>query len=347
VSDLTTRLSRSIESGGPITVAQYMAQANAHYYASRDPLGAAGDFTTAPEISQMFGELVGLCLADLWVRAGAPPDTTYLELGPGRGTLAADALRAMRSAGLRPPVHCVETSPTLRKAQAERVPDARWHEEVGSILANGPVLAVANEFFDALPVRQLVRTERGWHERLVGWHEGRFMPLPGPPVGTGPIPPQLRAAPPGTVIETSPAALAVLRQLAQMIASSGGAALIIDYGHNRTSAGETLQAVSRHAFADPWSRPGERDLTAHVDFGALGEAARAEGVRVVGPVGQGAWLRALGIDERAASLVKAAPARASEIESARHRLTAPDQMGELFRVLAVVAPSWPDPAGFA
>jgi SAM-dependent MidA family methyltransferase len=324
-----------------------MGLANAHYYATRDPLGAAGDFTTAPEISQMFGELIGLWLADLWTRAGTPADAVYLELGPGRGTLAADALRAMRAARLAPEVHFVETSPALRGLQAERFPDATWNDDLATVPEGRPLLVIANEFFDALPVRQLVRTERSWSERLVGWRDQAFVPLAGPSLGSEFVPAHLRSAPLGTVIETSPASVAVVCRLAQMVRASGGAALIIDYGHDRTSPGDTLQAVSQHAFADPWKAPGERDLTAHVDFEALGAAARAEGVRVHGPVGQGAFLQALGIDARAATLSRAAPARAEEIEAARARLTAADAMGDLFRVLALVAPGWPEPAGFA
>ena len=343
---LGDRLARLIETNGPISVAHYMAEANAHYYGTRDPLGQAGDFTTAPEISQMFGELVGLWLADLWARAGTP-DAHYVELGPGRGTLAADALRAMRSAGLQPQVHLVETSAVLRKAQAGRVPGASWHDDVGTLPGGIPLLIVANEFFDALPIRQLVAGESGWRERLVVHRDGRFAPLPGPRVGSEAMPAHLRAAPPGTVIETSPASAAVVRQLAQLVAGSGGAALIVDYGHARTAPGETLQAVAAHAFADPWSDPGERDLTAHVDFEALGEAARREGVRVMGPVTQGEWLRAMGIELRATALAKAAPHRAEEIGGALERLTAADQMGTLFKVMALVAQGWPEPAGFA
>ena len=343
---LPKRLARLIEADGPISVAQYIATANAHYYATRDPLGAAGDFTTAPEISQMFGELVGLWLADLWRRAGAPADVTYVELGPGRGTLAADALRAMRAARLGPDVHFVETSPALRRGQAEHFPSATWHDDLGTVPDDCPLLVVANEFFDALPIRQIVRGAGSWHERLVGLAGGRFQPGAGPRIGSELIPPHLRHAPVGTVIETSPASVAVVRALAQRLATRGGAALIVDYGHDRTSAGETLQAVSNHSYADPWTEPGERDLTAHVDFEALGSAARGEGVCVWGPVGQGAWLGALGIDARAASLSKAGPGRAEEIEAARHRLTAPNGMGTLFRVLALTAPGWPEPAGF-
>ena len=323
-----------------------MAEANAHYYATRDPLGPEGDFTTAPEISQMFGELVGLWLADLWSRSGRP-QADYVELGPGRGTLASDALRAMAAAGFSPRVHFVETSPTLRKMQAERVPEAEWHGDLSSLPEDRPLLVVANEFFDALPVRQLIRTDGGWHERLVGFEGGRFVPKAGPPLGSAAIPRSLAGAPPGTILETSPAAAAVARTLAGRLKRQGGAALIVDYGHARTSAGETLQAVSRHAFADPWTDPGEKDLTAHVDFEALADAARAEGAAVFGPALQGEWLTGMGIDLRTEALSRAAPERAPEIAGARDRLVSPRQMGTLFKVLAFAAPGWPEPAGLS
>lgn len=345
-TDLTHRLRRLIEAHGPISVAQYMAEANAHYYATRDPFGASGDFTTAPEISQMFGELVGLWLADLWRRAGRPARARYVELGPGRGTLAADALRAMRGTGLEPPVELVETSPVLRRAQAERVPDARWHDDVAALPAGGPLLVAANEFFDALPARQLVATVEGWRERFVTLEGERFVPVAGPPFPASAIPPHLRAAPPGSILEGSPAAAAVAREIAHRITAEGGACLIVDYGHDRTSTGETLQAVAAHAFADPWSEPGERDLTVHVDFQALADAARAEGATVFGPATQGEWLRRLGIDARAQALSRTHPERAEELAAARDRLVEPDRMGALFRVMALVAPHWPEPAGF-
>jgi len=337
---LAGRLARLIETSGPISVAHYMAEANAHYYATRDPLGQAGDFTTAPEISQMFGELAGLWLADLWTRAGRPL-SHYVEFGPGRGTLAADALRAMRKAGLQPQIHFVETSPALREAQAGRVPEARWHDDSSTLPDDAPLLVVANEFFDALPIRQLVATSEGWHELLVAYRGGRFHPVPGPR-----LPAPLAAAEPGTIVETSPASVAIMRQLAGRIAAQGGAALIVDYGHERSGTGDTLQSVERHGFADPWERPGERDLTAHVDFEALKRAAAGEGARVAGPVTQGEWLAAMGINMRATLLAGKAPERAGEIEAARERLTGPDQMGTLFKAMAVTAPGWPDPAGF-
>jgi len=323
-----------------------MAEANAHYYATRDPLGAAGDFITAPEISQMFGELAGLLLADLWVRAGRPGKAYYVELGPGRGTLARDALKAMKAAGLTPPIELVETSPVLRAAQAALLPAPRWHDDCTSLPDDGPLLIVANEFFDALPVRQLIATDEGWRERMVAYEEGRFVPVAGPLASAAAIPSALRDSPPGTIVETSPASAAIAEALAGRIAVQGGAALIIDYGHQSSSPGETLQAVHTHGYADPWLEPGERDLTAHVDFQALAQAARSRHVKSFGPVGQGDWLRALGIELRAATLAAAAPERAQEIAQARLRLTAPDRMGSLFKVLALVARSWPDPEGF-
>jgi NADH dehydrogenase [ubiquinone] 1 alpha subcomplex assembly factor 7 len=343
---LGDRLARLIATSGPISVARYMAEANFCYYGARDPLGQAGDFVTAPEISQMFGELIGLWLADLWTRAGAPADVRYVELGPGRGTLAADALRAMRAAGLRPPIHFVESSPVLRRAQARQVPAAAWHDDLATVPEHAPLLIMANEFFDALPVHQLIAKGKGWHERLVGYRDGRFVPLPGPPASAAAIPDHLRASPPGTIIETSPASVAVIRQLAQLIGRSGGALLLIDYGHARTAPGETLQAVLHHEYADPWINPGAHDLTAHVDFESLAAAAERAGLRPFGPRGQGEWLETMGIGLRAAALSKAAPTHAEEIAAARHRLTDPQEMGMLFKVMALVAPGWPEPAGF-
>jgi SAM-dependent MidA family methyltransferase len=340
-ASIAARLARLIDTTGPIPVSTWMAEANAHYYATRDPLGAGGDFTTAPEISQMFGELLGLWLADLWQRAGRPERVLYAELGPGRGTLAADALRAMRAAGLVPEVHFVETSPALRAAQAERVPGAHWHDDLATLPEDAPLLVVANEFFDALPVRQLVATRRGWHERLVAHADGAFVPVPGPL-----IPAPLAPAETGTIVETSPASVSIARALAQRLAAQGGGALIVDYGHVRGGSGDTLQAVSGHAFADPWEEPGNRDLTAHVDFEALARAAAGAGVRVAAAT-QGEWLRAMGIDLRAESLARAAPEQAEAIAAARDRLVSPEQMGSLFKALALTAPDWPEPAGFA
>jgi SAM-dependent MidA family methyltransferase len=343
---LAARLRRLIEAEGPIPVSDYMALANAHYYATRDPLGASGDFTTAPEISQMFGELIGLALADVWVRAGRPAGARFVELGPGRGTLAADALRAMRAAGLAPAVHFVETSPILRAAQAQRVPGAHWHDELAGLPEDGPILAVANEFLDALPIRQLIATASGWRERRVAVEGEGFVPVAGAPVPPSAVPEGLRSAQAGTVLEVSPASIAVVRQLAERMKMQGGAALIVDYGHDRLAAGESLQAVRAHGYADPWMEPGESDLTAHVDFGAVRECARQAGLDTHGPVAQGKWLVRLGIDARAEALVRAAPDRAGDVAAARKRLVAPGEMGDLFRVLALCAGGWPAPEGF-
>ena len=340
---LPDRLARAITLAGPIPVSQFMAAANAHYYATRDPLGAAGDFVTAPEISQMFGELVGLWCGDGWDRAGRP-DVAWVELGPGRGTLAADALRAMAKAGLTPPVHLVETSPILRAAQAKRVPEASWHEAASTLPTDRPLLVVANEFFDALPIRQLVRGADGWRERLVACQDTLFLPVAGKPVPDEVLPASLHDAAPGAVLETSPAAVALMRDLAARIARQGGALLAIDYGHEGPALGETLQAVRGHAYANPFDAPGEQDLTAHVDFTTLAAAAQAGGAIAWEPVEQGEWLVRLGIDGRAAALARATPARADQIAADRVRLVV--AMGRLFKAFAVTAPGWPPPAGF-
>jgi SAM-dependent MidA family methyltransferase len=343
---LPDRLARAITLAGPIPLAQFMAAANAHYYATRDPFGAAGDFVTAPEISQMFGELLGLALADTWHRAGRP-DASYIELGPGRGTLAADALRAMAKARLMPPAHLVETSPVLRAAQKKRLPGATWHDDLASLPEHGALLVIANEFFDALPIRQLVRTADGWRERLVACQDTLFLPIAGPQGPDAVIPPALRDAPPGAILETAPAAVAMMRALAKRLVAQGGVAVIVDYGHEGPAIGDTLQAVRGHALANPFDDPGEQDLTAHVDFATLKAAAEAEGAKTYGPVDQGDLLLALGIDTRAAALARGASERGDALAAARQRLVAPDQMGRLFKAIAVAAPSWPTPAGFA
>ena len=340
---LADRLRRLIAGGGPMPLGDYMALANAHYYATRDPLGAAGDFTTAPEISQMFGELIGLWCADVSMRAGVA-QFAYVELGPGRGTLAADALRAMRKAGLAPVVHFVETSPVLAERQRLAVPGAVHHDSIATLPDDRPLLIVANEFFDALPIRQLVRaTDGAWRERMVTLDGARFAATVGEQRFDSVIPETLRDS---EVIETSPASIGILRELTARIARQGGALLAIDYGYEGPSAGNTLQALRAHRYADPFEAPGEQDLTAHVDFAALAEAGRKEGVTAHPIITQGALLEALGITARAATLGRAAVSRAAEIEAARHRLVAPEQMGQLFKALALTVPGWPTPAGF-
>ena len=345
VSHLPERLARAIALGGPIPVAHFMAAANTHYYATRDPLGFSGDFTTAPEISQMYGELIGAWLADMWNRAGKPP-VHYVELGPGRGTLAVDALRVMARAGLMPPVHFVENSAVLRAVQAVHIPAAIWHDDIASLPDDAALLIVANEFFDALPVHQLIKGADGWHERLVASQDVLFLPIAGKPVPDGVIPPAFLDAPRGSIIETSPASVAITRALAGRIKAQGGAAIIADYGYEGPAVGETLQALKGHAYANPFEAPGEQDLSAHVDFATLAACAITRGVRAVGSVYQGVWLEQLGIGARAQALASASPTRRAEIEAARHRLTHPAAMGSLFRMLALHHADWPVPSGF-
>lgn len=342
---LPERLARAIALGGPIPLAQFMAAANARYYATRDPLGAAGDFVTAPEISQMFGELLGAWAADMWGRAGRP-DIHYVELGPGRGTLAADALRAMAKAGLVPPVHFVETSPVLRDAQARRVPGATWHDDVTSLPDDRPLLVLANEFFDALPIYQMVKGGDGWRERRVASQDTLFLPVAGRLVPGGVVPPGLYDAPEGSVIESSPASVVLVRALAQRLAAQGGGALIVDYGYDGPALGETLQAVKGHGYGNPFDAPGEQDITAHVDFATLASMAALAGARVHGPVSQGEFLGRLGLAGRAAMLARANPEQGTALAVAHRRLTSPTEMGTLFRAMAIVSPGWPDPAGF-
>ncbi len=317
-------LRERIREHGPITLEAYMEACNAYYYATRDPIGRGGDFTTAPEISQMFGELVGACLADCWARAGKPRDAVYVELGPGRGTLAADALRVLKAAGLEPPVHLVETSPLLRAAQVQAVPGARFHDEFGEV-PDAPLLLVANEFLDALPVRQ-----------FVGQAERRVMVAGG----------GLAFDRDGEIVETSPARNAAVAAVAKRVADHEGAALVIDYGHERAAPGDTLQAVRGHAFAAVLADPGERDLTSHVNFQAVADAARQAGAAVTRTVTQGKWLERLGISARADALARWHPERRAEIETAQRRLCDPAQMGELFKLIAIHSPQWPQPAGF-
>jgi NADH dehydrogenase [ubiquinone] 1 alpha subcomplex assembly factor 7 len=324
LTPLERALRERILAEGPISVEAYIEACNSYYYATRDPLGATGDFTTAPEISQMFGELIGAALADCWRRAGSPKETLYVELGPGRGTLAADALRVMRQAGLEPGVHFVEASPVLRAEQARNVPVAHWHDSIGEV-PHAPLLVAANEFLDALPIRQFV----AGIERRVDV------------VGGG-----LAFDRDGDVTEDSPAREAVVTELARRLARDGGAALIVDYGHSRSAPGDTLQAVRGHKFAHVLQRPGDQDLTAHVDFEAVSNAARAAGAQVTRVIAQGDWLERLGIRARAEALAKAHPDRAEEIETARRRLCDSGEMGLLFKVIAIHSPEWAAPAGF-
>jgi NADH dehydrogenase [ubiquinone] 1 alpha subcomplex assembly factor 7 len=337
---------RLIAATGPISVQYYMGESNARYYASRDPLGDAGDFVTAPEISQMFGEMLGLWLADVWIRAGSPAPVHYVELGPGRGTLARDALRSARRFGFEPEVHFVETSPALKALQVEAVPQAHWHDDLSTVPASGAILLVANEFLDALPIRQLIKTEQGWRERMVALHEGALVGIAGERPMDAAVPEALRAAAPGTLMETCPGAAAVVYEVAGRLVEQGGAALFIDYGHDAPRTGSTLQAVRAHQKVDAFAQPGEADLTAHVDFATLANVALSRGCRWLGTAEQGAWLRALGIETRAQNLAQFAPQHSEAIDAALERLVGDEQMGTLFKVMGLAAPGWPTGAGF-
>jgi SAM-dependent MidA family methyltransferase len=342
---LAAKLKRLIEANGPMSVAEYMAHCLGDpehgYYMTRDPFGAAGDFVTAPEVSQMFGEIVGAWLIYAWRLCGAPLPARLVELGPGRGTLMADMLRVAGRVpqfrrGLQ--VHLVETSPVLRARQQQTLAatqiEIHWHAAFGSVPA-GPMLIVANEFFDALPIRQFVRSENAWRERVVGLDaSGRLIFG----IGPGRLDVQL-AAPEGAIREISPAADALMLEISRRVVADNGAALIVDYGHAESSFGETLQAVRGHAFADPLEAPGEADLTAHVDFAALARRAGAEGAAVHGPMPQGDFLIALGLRERARRLgAHAGAATRVSLAAAIERLAGPGQMGALFKVLAMTRP---------
>jgi len=337
---------RLIANTGPISLMHYMGEANARYYDSRDPLGSGGDFVTAPEISQMFGELIGLWLADMWINAGREEPVHYVELGPGRGTLAKDALRAAKRYGLEPSVHFVEASTALKDVQLATLPGAQWHNDLSTVPLYGPVLVVANEFLDALPVRQLVKTPDGWRERMVVPEGERFACLAGNQPMDAAVPEARRDAAPGTIIETCPGAAATVYEVAGRLIEQGGAALFIDYGHDQLRDGSTLQAVRDHLKVDPFANPGEADLTAHVDFATLAPIARSRGCRWIGTTPQGRWLRNLGIDARTETLCAAAPHHAEAIRVARDRLIGEGQMGLLFKVMGLAAPNWPGGAGF-
>jgi NADH dehydrogenase [ubiquinone] 1 alpha subcomplex assembly factor 7 len=353
---LAGELRRVIASEGPLTVARYMRAALLHpehgYYTQRDPLGWAGDFITAPEIHQMFGELIGLWCADAWQRLGAPPAVNLVELGPGRGTLAADALRA---AAALPAfhsaihLHLVEASPALRRIQEKTLAavGAVWHATLDGV-PDGPTIVVANEFFDALPIRQFIRGADGWRERLVDWNAaaGEFvfvLDTVVSPLNTM-IGQRWPNAPPASVAEISPDGEAI----AAWIGRRGAVALIIDYGHARFQLGDTLQAVKSHRRHEVLADPGGADLTAHVDFAALAAAAAATaaGAKAHGPVTQRDFLLRLGIAHRAQRLKASNPQASAAIDAALARLTEASAMGNLFRVLALAPPMNGRLAGF-
>ena len=352
---LAELINAQIRANGPMSIASYMALCLTHprhgYYKQADPLGAAGDFVTAPEISQMFGELIGFFIVNLWQQMGEPKSFTLLELGPGRGTLMQDALRvATRAEGFGDALHLqlYETNEEFKAQQAIRLSQYNpyWQSEIDAV-SDDPLFVVANEFFDALPIRQFVKGAAGWHERLVGLRDGkRCFGLSPAPLPDTAMPAAVHNAAPGEVYEVSLAAADVMQRLGKAVARLGGAILAIDYGYAQTRTGETLQAVRKHAFADPLQAPGEADLSAHVDFGALAAAATGAGLTAQPPATQGDFLRRLGIVERARTLTKANPGEAGSIAAALARLTEAGQMGELFKVFCAASPGLA-PSGFS
>jgi len=325
----------------PERLDRFMARANAIYYATHDPFA---DFTTSPEISQVFGEILGLWAAVAWQTLGSPDPVLLVEAGPGRGTLMADALRAIRRAApafavaLR--LHLVETSPRLRAAQAELVPDAIWHDLLDTV-PEAPMILVANEFLDALPIRQFVRRGDGWTERFVA--DGAWMEQP---ADSADVPPGRDAAE-GQIVELNEPARGFVAALAQRLRRHPGVALLVDYGPARSAAGDSLQALAGRKPVDPLAPPGSADVTAHVDFEDMASVARAEGASVQGPVTQGAFLSALGVFQRTEVLVRGRPeAQAVALREGMRRLVDPVAMGDLFKALAIVPPGCAGLPGF-
>ncbi|WP_319796825.1 class I SAM-dependent methyltransferase [Nitrobacter sp.] len=361
ISPLMAEIKKLIKTSGPLPVWRYMQICLTHpehgYYISRDPLGREGDFITSPEVSQMFGELIGLWAASVWRMMGSPATLRLIELGPGRGTMMADALRALR---VLPPmydalsVHLVEINPVLREKQEAALSGARnveWHAGLDEV-PRGPAIILANEYFDVLPVRQMVRHGDGWHERVVdvdGSGQLVFGAAAEPmPRFDALLPPLVRAAPVGAIFEWRPDA--EIMSLATRVRDQGGAALIIDYGHVRSDAGDTFQAIAGHSFADPLKDPGQADITAHVDFQALARAAEDVGARVHGPVTQGTFLQRLGIEARAVNLMaKASPEVSESIATALKRLAGSGRggMGSMFKVIGVSDSSLTELAGLS
>lgn len=347
--DLGALIAMQIRANGPMSVAEYMQLCLSHprhgYYRSGAAIGAGGDFVTAPEISQIFGELIGFFVVNLWQQMRQPPSFTLLELGPGRGVLMEDALRAAGKApGFLDALHLqlFEGSNDLRAEQQARLGRylPYWAPEIDAV-GDGPLFVIANEFFDALPIRQFVRKDSGWHERLVGLRDDQLA------FGLSPTTaPDLAEADDGAVREVAAVSAGLLAKLAKKIATQGGAILVIDYGYEGPQFGETLQAVRDHAYADPLTSPGETDISAHVDFSVLRDAASDAGLKVAPLATQGDFLRRLGAIERANALASANPAQAESVHAGLQRLIDPQQMGTLFKVFCAYG-SGLEPAGFA
>ena len=354
---LAERIAELIVAEGPLSIAQYMTMClhdpEGGAYAARDTIGR--DFITAPEISQAFGELCGLWLAQAWHDQGRPDRPRLVELGPGRGTLMSDALRAIQAAVPElldvAEVVLVEASSRLQALQKEKLKtltaDISWLARFDDTLADRPLFLVANEFFDCLPVRQFVKTGRGWCERMVTVQNGTLAFALAPmPVSPARVPPDRAEAPDGGVAEFAPAASAYAQEIATIVASRGGAALIVDYGYDAPGFGETLQAVAGHSFADVLADPGGSDLSAHVDFTALARAAQLGGANAYGPISQCNFLADLGLGPRAERLIVSNPHQARSIAAAIDRLVNPQDMGTLFKALAIAPKNMPPPPGF-
>ncbi|SNT35151.1 class I SAM-dependent methyltransferase [Tropicimonas sediminicola] len=356
MTELERILIRRIAETGPISLADFMAECLLHptagYYTNARVFGAAGDFITAPEISQMFGELLGLALAGAWLDQGRPEGALLAEIGPGRGTLMADALRATRSVpgfAEKSRVHLIEASPRLQHEQQRALAghDVSWHRDIDS-LPTGPLFLVANEFLDALPIRQFQRSGDGWRERMLGLVDGALAfglsdPLPGDALAH-----RLADTDEGDVVEICPALSGIVSTVAERIVAHGGAAIFIDYGDWR-SRGDTFQALQDHRPVDPLEAPGLADLTAHVDFEAVARAATAAGAAVTPMVPQGVFLERLGITARAQALARhiGDPAQMESHVAAHRRLTHPQEMGSLFKTIAIHRPDTAPPPGFA
>ncbi|MBI1407786.1 MAG: class I SAM-dependent methyltransferase [Caulobacter sp.] len=346
---LKDRLKAEIAQSGPISVADYMIRClhdpQNGYYATRPALGGGGDFITAPLVSQMFGELIGLWAVETWTRLGKPERFRLVEMGPGDGTLMSDLLRAVRLAPdfvAAAELWLVDASEPLKEAQAEKLGGyrPRWSPGLGGVPGGAPMVLIANELFDCLPARQFVQTPGGWVERLIGLGDDGELAFGLAPSEHGQAP-----EPGAMILEASPAQDALGAEIGARIAADGGAALIIDYGRSVAEFGDTLQALKGHEKVDPLAFPGESDLTVHVDFPGVIVAARAAGAEASGPVPQGQFLGRLGIQHRAEALTAARPDRSMTISRQLARLCAPDQMGELFKAICIHQPGF-DAPGF-
>ncbi|MBT6035607.1 MAG: class I SAM-dependent methyltransferase, partial [Kordiimonadaceae bacterium] len=351
---------------GPISVSSYMTEALTNpkygYYINQNPFGATGDFITAPEVSQMFGELIGLWFADIWLKMGKPSKVHLIEFGPGKGTLMGDFLRVLK---VLPDfldvieLHFVEASPQLIEIQKDKfkkhIGKLNWHETVKSALGaaedeDAATFIIANEFFDALPIRQFQKGDLGWHERMVTISEdgdGLTPALSPFPVHDVKLPEKLKAAEIHSVIEISPMADYITGLISQHIKNYSGAALFIDYGYTKNRTGETLQAIEKHKYANIFEKPGYADLSAHVNFRKIVDIAKHAGLKTLGPVYQGKFLNDMGIEERVKTLTKEArPQQIKDIISALNRLVAPDEMGTLFKVVGMISNAKIDASGF-